>query len=119
MLQKEATHHAVFTHGDITISHVWRSVIRTVGSGLDGAYKRQHTRVMDKVAAHIGRGPPTIIVAGMYAFDAQWQGPNEVSLRMRALFKGFNERYGSSARKLTLGPVSYTHLRAHETLMNH
>ena len=40
---------------------------------------------MEKVAAALGRGPPTLIVSGMYVFDAQWQGVQEVSLRMRGL----------------------------------
>ena len=53
----------------------------------------------------IGRGTPTTIIPAMYAFDAQWQSPAEVGTRMRGLFFGLKERFGS-ARLLTLGPSS-------------
>ena len=52
---------------------LFSSVIRTAGSGVDGAYKQMHPRVAHRAAALIGRGPPSLYVFGMYVFDAQWQ----------------------------------------------
>ena len=57
--------HAHFALGDTTISYVWRSVIRTGGSGLFGAYTRQHPRVMNRAVEAIGRGPPSLLVPFM------------------------------------------------------
>lgn len=107
MLQKDNPRYHHYTHegANITFSYVWRSVIRTGGSGLHGAYTRQHPRVMSKVQSLIGRGPPSLIVSGMYAFDAQWQGPPEMGIRLRGLFRGLNEHF-ASALKLSLGPSS-------------
>ncbi|KAL1522364.1 hypothetical protein AB1Y20_017356 [Prymnesium parvum] len=105
MLQKESPHHQVFAVGTTTVTYVWRSVIRTIGSSVDGPYKRQHARVVDKVCSLVGRGPPTLIIPVMYAFDAQWQEAKEVATRMRGLFQGLRERF-SSAQLLTLGPSS-------------
>ena len=43
----------------ITLSYVWRSVIRTVGNGVNGAYKHQHARIMERVRAkRLTPGPP-------------------------------------------------------------
>ena len=117
MLQKENPRYATFSFESITISYVWRSVIRTVGASADGAYIRQHPKVVEKCAALIGRGAPTIIVPYMYAFDAQWQGPTEVGTRMRGLFRGLKERFGQ-ARLLTLGPSSCQPRRPYSVYMS-
>ena len=78
MLLKESPRYNSFVHETTTISYVWRSVIRTSGS-----HARQHVRDGQGGFA-IGRGPPTIVVSGMYAFDSQWQQASEVGRRMRA-----------------------------------
>lgn len=41
----------------------------------------------------------------MYVFDAQWQGEQEVSLRMAGLYRGLNTRWPDTI-KLALGPSS-------------
>ena len=117
MLQKENPRHASFVYEDTTLSYVWRSVIRTGGSGLFGSYTKQHPRVMDRVVKLLGRGPPTLIVVAMYAFDAQWQNADEINLRMRGLFRGLNVNY-PEALKLTLGPSSCQDKRPYSVYMS-
>lgn len=111
MLLKESPRYNSFVHETTTISYVWRSVIRTSGS-----YARQHVRVMDKVASLIGRGPPTIVVSGMYAFDSQWQQASEVGRRMRGLYSGWNEHFGQLL-KFVVGPSSCQPGRPYSTYM--
>ena len=116
MLQKESLRFSSFTRGSTTVSYVWRSQIRTVGHSLTGAYRQQHARVMDKVAKEVGRGPPTLVVAAMYAFDAQWQGAEEVEIRQRGLYYGIKERWPATP-VLALGPSSCQPARPYSVYM--
>jgi len=90
-------------HG-ITLSYLWKGVIRTSGS-----YKAQHARHIAQVASRVG-SRPTLIIAAMGAYDSQWQNVVEVSRRLSGLFEGMRSRWPvtdpTSPVVISVGPSS-------------
>ena len=101
----------------ITVSYLWKGVVRTSGS-----YKSQHARHIATVAGRIGRAPSVILVA-MGHYDSQWQNVHEVSLRMGGLFQGLNDKWPADAPASPLimysGPSSCMSRKPYSIYMGH
>eukprot|EP00966_Prymnesium_polylepis_P090391 2093352-Prymnesium_polylepis.2 len=106
MLLREKLLHTTWRQpdADITITYLWKGVVRTSGS-----YKSQHARHIAQVATRAGV-PPTLILTAMGAYDSQWQSAHEVSRRLSGLFEGIGARWppaeAGSPLVVSAGPSS-------------